>query len=346
MDFYREIFYWLKHLRYFDTKCSLWDALELARGDILKKERMPLPRAIQLEPTTKCNFSCITCTRKTLPKSRLNKDLTIQDFRVILENIPTLKIIKLQGLGEPLMNQYIWEILECGRERGIRFSTTTNGSLLNPSNIEKLLKYFDSICVSIDSINPENLEYIRKGVKYESIMKNLELLVEIKREVSARADVGINFVATHLNYREIPALCNLASKLGLNFIYIVEVENWTTPKEKEYHQQLEFIREARKVKREIRSLILDSRRKYRELSIYHGDSSRRKLRCSWCFSKCFITVDGYVTPCCIRMNPDVFNFGNIFDESFNNIWNGEKMREFRLSMIKDRANPICDQCPD
>ncbi|MBS7639810.1 SPASM domain-containing protein, partial [Candidatus Bathyarchaeota archaeon] len=35
-----------------------------------------------------------------------------------------------------------------------------------------------------------------------------------------------------------------------------------------------------------------------------------------------------------------------FDESFNNIWNGEKMREFRLSMIKDRANPICDQCPD
>lgn len=346
MGFYREIFYWLKHLRFFDVKCSLLSALEFARGEFFKRERMPLPRVVQLEPTTKCNFDCITCTRKSLPKSRLNRDLTVQDFHAILGRVPTLKVVKLQGLGEPLMNQHIWEILEYGKRRGIKFLTTINGSLLNPPNIGKLLKYFDSICISIDSINPETFEYIRRGAKYEDIINNLKLLVENKRKFKAATEVGVNFVASHLNYHEIPDLCRLGSKLGLNFIYIVEVENWATPEEKEYHQQLEFIREARKVKRKIRRLILDARRKYGKLPIFHGDSNRRKPKCSWCFSKCFITVDGYVTPCCIRMNPKVFNFGNIFEEKFNNIWNGEKMRKFRLSMMKDKANPICDQCPD
>ncbi len=346
MGFYREIFYGLKHLRCFDVKFSLWSALEFARGEIFKRERMPLPKLVQLEPTTKCNFNCITCTRKSLSKSRLNRDLTVQDFHAILGKIPTLKVIKLQGLGEPLMNQHIWKILEYGKRRRIKFSTTTNGSLLNLPNVEKLLKYFDSICVSIDSINPETFEYIRKGAKYEDIINNLKLLVEIKRKVKVATEVGVNFVASHLNYHEIPDLCRLASKLGLNFIYIVEVENWATPKEKEYYQQSEFIRDARKVKRKIRRLILDAREKYRKLAIYHKDSNRRKPKCSWCFSKCFITVDGYVTPCCIRMNPEVFNFGNIFEEPFNNIWNGEKMRKFRLSMMKDKANFICDQCPD
>ncbi|MBS7635698.1 SPASM domain-containing protein [Candidatus Bathyarchaeota archaeon] len=307
---------------------------------------MPLPKAIQLEPTTKCNFSCVACTRKSLPKSRLNRDLTVQDFQHILEGIPTLKIIKMQGLGEPLINQHIWEILEYGKVRGIKFSTTTNGSLLNPVNIRKVLKYFDSICVSIDSTNPDTFEYIRRGAKYENIMRNLKSLIEIKREIRAKTEVGVNFVASHLNYHEISSLCSMASQLRLNFIYIVEVENWTTPGEKEYLSTLEFIRKARRVKAEIRRLILENRKKYRELPIYHGDSSRRKMKCSWCFSKCFITVDGYVTPCCIRMNQNVFNFGNIFNESFNNIWNGEKMRKFRLSMIKDELNPVCDRCPD
>lgn len=327
-------------------KCSFLNALDFARGELIRREWMPPPKAIQLEPTTKCNFNCITCTRKNLSKSRLNKDLTVQGFQRILESIPTLKVIKLQGLGEPLMNLHIWEILEYGRKMGIKFSITTNGSLLNPVNIKRALKYFDSICISIDSTNPDTFEYIRRGARYEEIIRNLKSLIEVKREIGAKTEVGVNFVASHLNYHEIPDLCGFASELGLNFIYVVEVENWITPKEKEYLSTLEFIREARRVKAEIRHFILESRRKYRDLSIYHGDSSRRKMKCSWCFSKCFITVDGYVTPCCIRMNSDVFNFGNIFNEPFSNIWNGEKMREFRLSMLKDGLNPICDQCPD
>lgn len=320
--------------------------LQLTKTEIVKKENMPLPMAIQIEPTTKCNFDCITCTRKSLARSRLDKDLSLEDFQLIVSSIPTLKIVKLQGLGEPLANPQIWDILRYGKSKGIMFSTTTNGSLLNSANIENALKYLDAICVSIDSINPETLESLRKGARYDVIVGNLKKLIEAKRRVKAKTRVGINFVASHLNYTEISDLCELAHRIGLDFIYVVEVENWLTPMESKYFSQSAFIKEARKVSEEIRRLVWVNRIKCKGLPIYYGDSRKRKSKCSWCFNKAFITVDGYVTPCCIRMNPDIFNFGNVFQEPFIKIWNSEKVKSFRKSMTNDIRNIICDRCPD
>jgi len=82
------------------------------------------------------------------------------------------------------------------------------------------------------------------------------------------------------------------------------------------------------------------------LEIGFLSSEKRKLKCRWPFDSCFITVDGFVTPCCIRANPEVFNFGNIFETPFKEIWNGEKYQKFRETMIKNLPNPICDNCPD
>ena len=115
----------------------------------IRKEKMPLPYFIQLEPTTKCNFSCVMCTRKKLSKSRLNQELTLEDFRYIIKQLPTLIKVKLQGYGEPFLCSELHDILSFGRENGISFTTTTNGSLLH-KNLD-LVKFFDEIIVSIDT---------------------------------------------------------------------------------------------------------------------------------------------------------------------------------------------------
>jgi MoaA/NifB/PqqE/SkfB family radical SAM enzyme len=46
------------------------------------------------------------------------------------------------------------------------------------------------------------------------------------------------------------------------------------------------------------------------------------------------------------MDPEVFNFGNIFEIPFKEIWNGKRYQGFRETMIKNLPNPICDNCPD
>jgi len=75
-----------------------------AMRTLIKKEKMPLPTFIQLEPTTKCNYKCIMCSRSSLSPSRLNRDMSLSEFKFIIDQIPSLKSVHLQGLGEPISN--------------------------------------------------------------------------------------------------------------------------------------------------------------------------------------------------------------------------------------------------
>src|SRR5690606_32210843 len=56
-----------------------------------------------------------------------------------------------------------------------------------------------------------------------------------------------------------------------------------------------------------------------------------------------VSVDGKVTPCC-QAAWDNYEFGDINQESFGEIWNGEKIREFRLAMLRDEFNFRCHYC--
>lgn len=59
-----------------------------------------------------------------------------------------------------------------------------------------------------------------------------------------------------------------------------------------------------------------------------------------------LRTDGCVTPCCIRADPDVINFGNVFEMPFEDVWNGKTIRKFRRDQVLNLFNPVCDSCPD
>jgi len=62
--------------------------------------------------------------------------------------------------------------------------------------------------------------------------------------------------------------------------------------------------------------------------------------CMWPWSSTYITVDGWVTPCCNIYDPRTLNFGNIFEKDFAAIWGSEEFKEFRCQ-IKKGETKIC-----
>ena len=59
------------------------------------------------------------------------------------------------------------------------------------------------------------------------------------------------------------------------------------------------------------------------------------------------TVDGRMDVCCITTGPsqERYALGNIFEQDFQQIWNGERMKEFRRTAnVKDKLPP-CVRCP-
>jgi radical SAM protein with 4Fe4S-binding SPASM domain len=315
-----------------------------------KKEKMPFPVSIQIEPTTRCNFSCDTCSRKSLSKTRLDTDMTLENFKEIISKIPSVRLVKLQGFGETMINRELEDILKFGKIRGIKFRIITNGSLLVNENLRKLLlNNFQSIFISIDSIDEKKFAELRKGGNLETIKKGIRQLADDKKKYKSGAKIGMNFVATHLNYREIPELLEFAKELGIKNIGIVEVENWYIQPQKEHKNGKAFVMKTRKVSQKIHDCVyglVDDAKKY-NIEVGFMPSGKRKANCRWPFDSLFITVDGYVTPCCIRMDPDVFNFGNIYNvKDFGDIWHSKKYRAFRDSMLHDKPNMLCDDCPD
>jgi len=59
------------------------------------------------------------------------------------------------------------------------------------------------------------------------------------------------------------------------------------------------------------------------------------------------TVDGRMDVCCIATGPsqERYALGNIFEQDFQQIWNGERMKEFRRTVNTPDKLPPCARCP-
>lgn len=61
---------------------------------------------------------------------------------------------------------------------------------------------------------------------------------------------------------------------------------------------------------------------------------------------CVITWDGKVVPCCFDKDAH-FVLGDLKEQTFKEIWFGEKYNHFRKSLLKSRSEiEICKNCTE
>ena len=329
-----------KIIRYITVHRRLpgWDAMRYRH-----RPAMPLPRRLQIEPTTLCNLCCTTCPHKNLPESRRGKSMSFEFFKRIVEQVRGVRDIKLQGLGEPLLSPDLPAMLRWGGERGVRFDVITNGYLAF-DRYPPILPFLSRLAVSLDATTTETAKKLRINMDVERVKDTIRRVAEEKKRMGWTGTFGINSVVSSANVHEVPLIMDFAAKTGVDAANFVLVENWKMPGETGYEESRSFVRESLDVIgiESIRNIYNEGGYRFR---LGLQDSTPRKGQCYWCFSSVFITCDGYVTPCCVRPNPEMIHFGNLKNASFREIWNGQRMREFRLSHLNNLPNPVCDACP-
>ncbi|MDD3264036.1 MAG: radical SAM protein [Candidatus Nanoarchaeia archaeon] len=311
------------------------------------KERMPLPWFIQLEPTTKCNFNCEFCTRKTYSEEDKNNDLKLELVKKIIKENKNLKFIKYQGMGESLLNLNNQEIIKFIRKNNINLSIITNGSLLINKNMRDfLLNNFKNITISVDSVNKEEFESIRKGGNFNNIVKGIKSLIEERNNNNNKVKIRTSFVISHKNYKNIPNYIQFFKKINIDEIGFAEIENWKIKTDQDFLDNQNFVLKEREIRKNIfnflnrENLTNDFNFNYLLEKDY-----KRKKKCLWGFTKIFITSKGILTPCCIRME-EKYKLGNVLENDFKNTWNNNNLRKFRIANIKNKDNIYCNYCPD
>src|SRR6185312_5868300 len=146
---------------------------------------MKPPTYIQLEPVGQCNLRCQMCAIQFRRDGTPHGPPAFMEWELfvrILEDLPSLKELHLQGLGEPMMHPRFFDMVAHATRAGITVTTNSNLTLLNPVRAERCVSSgLDTVHVSVDGATAETYERIRVRSRLEKVTRNLDLLLEARR---------------------------------------------------------------------------------------------------------------------------------------------------------------------
>jgi MoaA/NifB/PqqE/SkfB family radical SAM enzyme len=168
------------------------------------------PASYYVMCTFRCNFRCTHCPQ-VASRADAPYELSRQTLLRIITESKELSgrgyNISVSG-GEPLLHPHIFEAMELAHKLGVDFGLTTNGYLLTPENIKRIVGAdLFNINISIESVDPAINELIRPlpGAT-ERVLKAVDTLLAEKERAAARFGIFLKPTVTELNYRSLPEM--------------------------------------------------------------------------------------------------------------------------------------------
>ena len=317
-----------------------------------------------MEVSGACNLRCRMCLVRYAPAiGKKQGALSFEQFLALVDGLPGLRKLTLQGLGEPLLSPHLLAMVRHAAGRGIEVGFNTNGTLLTRSIAERLV---EAECgwlhVSLDGATARTYEEVRHGTdmrphpgQFDRVVSNLRALIET-RGPSERPRVQIVFVAMRRNVAELPALVTLAADIGVDSVWVQNLSHDFGDTEpdgaygsiREYAAaeaifdggapaaQLVFDRAAARARERGVELRLPS------LEGAERDGDPRG--CGWPWESAYVTHRGDVQPCCMVMGSDRATMGRLEEAAFDRIWHGPAYTSFRAALLGDEPPEVCRGC--
>lgn len=303
-----------------------------------------LPIKMDYEVTSRCNFRCIMCMVQNFKGGKRAEDMTFENFKRSLDDLYGLTEIKLQGLGEPLLNGDLFKMLSYASEQYIWTRTTTNGSLLHIN--DNFMRLIDSnpgeVQVSIDGATKDVYEKIRRGSNFELVVKNTTLLNEYAGSLGLLKTRCWTVVQKY-NENQLFEIIQLADKMKFRRLtFSITLADYANEELGRSNKSLDAA-----VSFEKGQELIDYGMKYGiDVTFWDGTNKyslgNKDHICAWIFERAYISSDMKVVPCCVISVPDVYNFGNALD--FRNVWNNEMYIKLRESHLAATLPDFCKRC--
>ncbi|MFM8319469.1 MAG: radical SAM protein [Chloroflexota bacterium] len=325
----------------------------------------PQPEYVQIEPVGQCNLSCQMCAIQYrtdgTPGGGPPAFMRFDHYTRLVDGFPRLKHLHLQGLGEPMMHPRFFDMVSYAVGRGVRVTTNSNLTLLNPGRAERCVTSgLDELHVSIDGARPETYERIRSGARHARVLHNLELLLEARaRLLSQTPHLKLVMVIMRQNLDELPELVRLAPRWAMEEIFVQHLSHDFSEAglPEQYRPMRAFVEQQTLLNEDLERVerrFEEARQAAAELGIrlrlprprprLHPPGTPGSQRCSWPWSGAYISYDGQAMPCCMVSTPDRANLGSLLDAPVEQVWNGERYTRFREQLASDTPPAICQAC--
>lgn len=294
----------------------------------IKKMDEHFPISVELHLTDKCNLNCEWCTDKELRRNEATLDIQVIE-RLFREFWRHGTGITLEGGGEPTLHPAFQKVVEAGARSSIDMGLITNG-IIDISDCVQNLKW---VRVSLDSSTRE--EYKReKGVDcFERVLENLKRMS--KARDTKKTFIGVGYVLTTRNQGNLIELVKQLDEIGIDYIYLRPVEEAgdITP-------SLENLLTLRK---HLAQLTADTRIKYMLTITDRVVDKNAGLPCIAHSITSIIHANGEVA-LCEKRRKDAIILGNIYDNSFEDIWVSPYREQISQRLLDARCQEGCSAC--
>jgi radical SAM protein with 4Fe4S-binding SPASM domain len=291
----------------------LWNRAKLLWAYLARRSDVRgLPVEYIVETTAKCNLYCPMCPRETHKQPK--EDMTDAIFQRLVEGAQhSGEHMMLIGLGEPFLDPKIIDRIEYCEQHGVSTLLSTNGTLLDTVNAERLLNTpLKHITLSFDGATKESYEYYRKGAKFEKVRENFVRFARLKHERKADIQVVVQMVRMERNAGEVEEFIKFwSAQPGVDQVRIKE----------------------------------DETNLMRPDAGHTADEWKHPCHYLW-RGPMYVKHNGDVYPCCQSYNLDGAPVGNIARQPLEGIFNSPDMQRMRKLHVENRGGEIdmCARC--
>ena len=288
--------------------------------------------------------------------------MSLADIIRITDQVPDLEQVYLHGIGEPLLNKALADIIRHLNWRNVYVLFYSNGILLNGQRQQDLVSAgLDELRISLDAASSTGYEKIRNSSAFEGVVENLKAfrLLQKKQQI-AYPKLSLWFLGTRDNISELPGFIKLAAEIEIDEVYLQRLV---------FFQDDEGYGVARPAKTlqdstdGLSELIQESQELAAELGIHFNASGQSEpveslqgqteaglpwSRCYRPLTLMYVSANGNVLPCCISpfatVDYDSIILGNVFATSLEEIWTGSRYDNFRQQHQTATPPKSCRGC--
>ena len=302
-------------------------------------EKIIYPIYMEVSPAGACNHRCTFCGLDFMEYQNRHLDADILMERISEMAKLGLKSIMFAGEGEPFLHKKMMEIISHTKHAGIDVALTTNAVLLNKARAEAVLGNTEWIKVSINAGTAETYSNIHstKAADFDTVINNMSAAVKIREDNDYNCTLGMQMLLLPENSNEAVTLAGIAKDIGMDYLVIKPYSQHLLSKTSKYREinysdHMHMAEELKEFNTDRFSVIFRSR------TMKKWDEGQRGYKqCLALPFWSYMDAGGGIWGCSVYLEDSRFYYGNIYENTFKEIWEGER-RQKSLRWVEEELN--------
>lgn len=296
--------------------------------DTWEQAKKCYPIYAEVTTAAACNHRCTFCSVDALEYKNIMLDDGILRNTMYEMGKLGVKSVMFAGTGEPLLHKNINEIVWDARVSGLEVAFTTNGVLLHKLAAIDLCTW---VKLSVNGGTREDYAAIHRTnpKDWDSIWSHLPEVLSRK----GNCQVGLQCVVLPENYMGMDNLATLSRNVGVDYLVLKPYSQGTfsiVQRDIDYREMQDYLQTLPAKFNTDKFEVV-----YRANAIKQESEEHHYEKClATPFMWVYVKADGDVFTCSAHLLDPRFCIGNLYKQSFPEIWEGEKRRE-NWEMMKE-----------